>query len=515
MDRQDDTRGIRLTGTEQHEHDTLAELFLGDAPFAPAPMGGSSEANASASSGTPDSAQTNTNTSDAQVGPPIQSRYEGTAIRTMTPGDSSTDDSGRPVVEMVVLGHLPVRASLWVRQYACQSARKRSETVGLLRTAGDSVALDLITGGERAEIEPIDDIRDAIVVARAAANRFVVRVDETAEPELLERAGIDEVTILTGADEAAIVASYRLIKSLVATLENRLDPDASPLLRVAVMGGSGDNIPAACAKIERACLAFLERPIEILDASGRIDASGTTSVCRLDGAGISQEALDALLDRDSVDLETGPMPGLRLADDFDTNTDASTEEPPEVVVMPVAGLTGAGRHAFEVEPKPFAPLKTSEAAVPGVERDSIHGSPGDLVATETRPVAKLGLKLPALIENLVPLETRCPQARGVWFASDDIGALHAVVMDDIDDPVAALVAARAWAMDNLSLLLRAESTLAMPSAEPGDESGVGLHLLTGSPARWRGVFDSEVLVYAVASVTVDSRDHLVATPLND
>ncbi|MEM9374349.1 MAG: hypothetical protein AAGA55_11975, partial [Planctomycetota bacterium] len=152
MDGQNDTRGIRLTGTDQQEHDTLAELFLGDAPFAPEPMSGSAD-----DDDRPGAHQNKAALGAGAKGQPDQSfgehvGYDGSAIRAAVADESGDAHADRPVIEIVVLGHLPVRASLWVRQYACQSARKRSEPVALLRSAGDSVALDLITGGERSEV---------------------------------------------------------------------------------------------------------------------------------------------------------------------------------------------------------------------------------------------------------------------------------------------------------------------------------------------------------------------------
>ncbi len=507
-DRRDKPSSIRLTGTEQHEHDTLAELFLGDAPFAPSPMSVSSSSDA-------DQHPNAVRHGDDAPKPAgeVSLRYDGSAIRAPSADDSRSSGIRRPIVEMVVLGHLPVRASLWVRQYACQSARKRSETVALLRTAGDSVALDLITGGERAEIEPLDNIEDAMTVVTNAAGRIVVRVDETAEPELLERAGIDELTILTGADETAVVASYRLIKSLVSAVDNGLDPEEAPLLRVAVMGGSGDDIAAACAKIGRACKAFLGRPIEILDASGRIDATGTTSVCRLDRAGLAAEAIDALLSGAQTGVQAEAVAtGLRLADsDAFAGAPAPETLPdgPEIVVLPAAaeGL-GLGSDAgsglgpgSEVEAKPTPRRPDASGDRVGADAD--------------RPAVRLGVTPPELIEGLEPLETRCPSARDVWFAADGDGALHAVAMDEGDSPVAALVAAGGWAMQNLALLLRAEPGLAMPSAKPGEDAGIGLHLLTTEPKRWRSVLDSDVSVYAVAVVNAAGKDHMIATALNE
>lgn len=496
---------MRLTGTEQHEHDALAELFLGDAPLAPAPMGGTAhptKSEARVPSGDPHAVTPGV---PKNIGPKGESRvatFEGSAARSAAEraetGDAHADHL---TVELVVLGHLPVRASLWVRQYACLAARKRSETVALVRTAGASVAVDVITGKQRAEIEPVDSIEDAMTIVRSAATRVVMRVDETTEPELLERSGLDEVTILTGADEAAVVASYRLIKSLVSTLDDRLEPDALPRLRVAVMGGAGDDIAQACQKIERACRAFLDRPIEVLDASGRIDATGTASVCRVDEPGSAERAFDALLGgvgfAEMADFEEERVPLLRLAeaededisaDEIESVTDEMERQSaplPEVVVRPMAAAA-FGAVASDVESKP----------------------------TTAKSIARLREPLSSLIEGLTAIETRCPGAPGVEFACDREGQLHAVTTDEGADPVARLIAAAAWALDNLSLLIRAEPSVAMPTGEPGQDGGVALHLLARCPSQRRAMLETDVHVYALASATLRGEELMVATPLN-
>ncbi|RMH28175.1 MAG: hypothetical protein D6692_06430 [Planctomycetota bacterium] len=456
--------GIRLTGTEQEEHDALAELFLGDAAFAPRPMSPADEPQPKPTSAPP------------------SSRYEGSAVRSVRADSDSDHRAERPQIELVVLGHLPVRASLWVRQYACQAARKRGETVSLVRTSGGSVAVDVITGVQRAEVEPVESIEDAIAVAMAAASRVILRVDETAEPELLERGGIDEVTILTGADEAAVVASYRLIKSLAASLDDRLDSDEPPRLRVAVMGGSGEVIAQACKKIERACKAFLDRPVEVLDASGRIDATGTTTICRIDEDHAADRAIEALLDTQS-EAPFAPV-SLRLTDE-----EADRPAMPEVVVRPI----GAPR----------------SDPTPAVTR-------GDsLPLVEPKPTnRRLREPLPELIEGLSTIQARCPYAPGVELACDAEGDLHAVTTDDGPDAVARLLAAGAWAMDNLPLLIRAETSVRLPASDPMADCGVTLHLLARSPARHRAVLDTDIRLYALASVEVDGEEIMVATPIN-
>lgn len=473
---------IRLTGTEQSEHDALAELFLGDAPFAPAPMdprGGESPV-VRASSGNP-------GVSGSGIRPGVMQevgRFEGSAVRAARPVDDA--EEGRPLVELVILGHLPVRASLWVRQYACLSARKRNETVALVRAAGGSVAIDVITGHESAQVETVDDVETGMTIARHAAARVVLRVDETVEPELLERGGLDEVTILTGADEAAVVASYRLIKTLAAALDDRLDPDAGPRLRVAVMGNPGPEIESARQKIAKACKAFLDRPIEILDASGRIDATGTVTVCRSDAAEAAETALDLLLGASAAPATPAPGPaaGLRLTETAPAEPAPARalHEEPEIVVLARAADADAS--------KPVEPVSA---------------------------VTRLREPLACLVEGLGPIEARCPSAPGVELACDGRGGLHALVTDDrgAGDAVAALLTASAWARANLALLIRAEAGVAIPSSDPRETDGARLHLLARRPSAVRAVLDTEVRVYALASVVIDGEEIMVATPLND
>ncbi|MFI4897364.1 MAG: hypothetical protein ACIARR_06025 [Phycisphaerales bacterium JB059] len=108
-----------------------------------------------------------------------------------------------------------------------------------------------------------DSIEEAIRDARGRCAHWVVRVDETEEPALIARDDIAEITVLTGADEAAIVASYRLMKSLASDRDRRLHDDEGPELRLAIMGSEHEQAMAAGEKLERAARAFLSRPVQV------------------------------------------------------------------------------------------------------------------------------------------------------------------------------------------------------------------------------------------------------------
>ena len=108
--------------------------------------------------------------------------------------------------------------------------------------------------------------------------------------------------------------------------------------------------------------------------------------------------------------------------------------------------------------------------------------------------------LSAMIPGLMALETRCPNAMGVELAADEDGLLNLIVCDeDIDDAMNQLLAARAWARNNLGLLLRAETKLVVPSADRSEDSDASMHLITLEPSESRMIFDTNVRVYSLAS----------------
>ena len=443
---------MRLAGVEDDSHDALADLFLGDSELAPP-------------------AYSNTGTDDERVVPvvkaaPAPARSVGVAVRAPIEVAAREDEGeamgieadravgSLPSVEAVLLGHLPVRASLWVRQYACSVARRRSETVALVRAVAGSTSIDLITGTEPMQSMEAGSLHEAMRLVNERADRVILRVDETTEPELLERDEIDEVTILTGADEAAIVASYRLIKTITGVWE----ADAVigvPHLRLAVMGATGQQVAQASAKLTRAVDAFLDRPIEIIDAAGRIDATGTANIYRDSRAHRASEIIDTLVE------------------------------------------TGCG--------VPEDVHEQGVAAEPGAEAVSV---PERAETPDSNPAQGLC----ALIDGLTRLDTRCPHAPGVELACDAQGRIH-LVCDDAPGAVGRIESARAWVRDHLDLLLRAEALVRIP--DPSDRGELTTaHVLAHEPRSMRGLIDSDIRLYALARVEMCGRTAMVATPIN-
>jgi len=437
---------MRLTGVDDEEYDALADLFLGEGALAPEAGADGLQVGGTASRGDdPD--------------PLHDTRTEPTPEPEPAPGGDPA--AALPDVEMLMLGHLPVRAALWVRQYACSVATRCDERVALVRVVGGTVSIDLINApdariGRDASGSGALSLRGALAVACGQADRVILRVDETTEPEIIARDEIDALTLLTGADEGAIVSSYRLIKSVTGTWEQG-GQIGTPRLRLAVMGASGERAAQASDKLTRAVDAFLDRPIEIIDAAGRIDATATLNLYQEDGA--VENAAGAIID---------------------------------TIVEIGCGLPDAG----------------------GPEGDALPAPALDSTAPEPRIDAPPRSEdLCALLEGVDRLVTRCPHAPGVELGVDGAGRLHLVADDRGEDACVRLETARSWVRDHLDLILRAEPRVALPAHDRSEETAT-LHLLASAPPRWRGLIDSDIRLYAVGVARLGVRAVRVATRVN-
>lgn len=435
------------------EFDALADLFLGDTPLAPAGAG--------------------------QAPPPRSTGTDPAPVRAPTP---RVEAAKPPRIEAVVLGHLPVRASIWVRQYAGSVADAMQSPVALLRVSPESTSLELVGAGVRAPAETFESLRDAIADARRSSAHWIVRVEETDEPSLIARDDLDEITVLTGADEAAVVASYRLMKSLSSDWDKRLDEDEGPGLRLAIMGAGSDEALVAGEKLERAARAFLQRPVQVSARVPRIGAVGSAVLFRGETGDDLESLLGAITNSTPAQDAT---PRLRLASD-----DAVERQRP------------AARTSAPVEPKP-------EIVVPATRH--AHPKPAQAPAADARHTP-----MSSLLPGLTLLETRCPKAGRVELATDEDGRLHLIARSGADptQPVDSLVATSAWAREHLALLLRAEPTLAAPSADPESDSTPVLHLVTTEPKLIRPLLDADVRVHLLTEVEVAGQTARVTTELN-
>jgi hypothetical protein len=178
-------------------------------------------------------------------------------------------------IEGLVLGHLPIFASAWASQYAKHVAETSRTPVAFLRFTGDRASLDLYLPRPSTELAATGALTLAEAVAQASthAPRWIVRLPDACEPDLADGA-VDVLTLLTGADEAAVVACYRTLKSLSSAAHEPTDVASGgpELWRVAVMGSDPVKSAQAGTKVRRAAEAFLDSSLDISACVARIGA---------------------------------------------------------------------------------------------------------------------------------------------------------------------------------------------------------------------------------------------------
>lgn len=358
-------------------------------------------------------------------------------------------------IEGLVLGHLPVFASAWATQYAKHVSQFSNESVAFLRFTGDRASLDLYVPGARDQspIQRGSTLDEAIAVAAKHTSRWIVRLPDACEPELAD-APIDCLTLLTGADEAAVVACYRTLKSLsTCTDDPEHDSPRSEELgdlawRVAIMGADPLKAEEAGKKVRRAAEAFLDAALDISPCVARIGALRSSLL--FDGT-------SNLGWRDAIAL-------IRTA-------------PPPEPAPPNRPTRSFGAPAPRVETRPRSSDPPSEDPRQNPSPSSQESQSGSVSS----------------IPGLVSTQIRCPTCPAVDFAIDERGRLHLIARSGTADSIASLLSASSWARQHASLLLLAESRIREPN-EPV------LHYISSEPASDRRLLDTQIRVHAAARV---------------
>jgi hypothetical protein len=280
-------------------------------------------------------------------------------------------------------------------------------------------------------------------------------------------------TILSGADDAAVVGAYRMLKQLVERWsETSID---WPRFGLAVLGSDEGDASGVAEKLNRTSRAFLNREIRVTATRQRMEPLESCAR-RTFAAVLASGPLDAVsLCRTIVN---------RLRKDRRKELAAARE----VASRPRSLEPARPRPASGVRlpPKPvaaaaaFAPPASVAAAVASPTSAPIS-APGS--APVTAP------SIAARISGLRPLPPRCPNARGVELACDESGQLHLVATPAT---VADLPATSAWVRAQRELLSLACPQLAAPAGE------ARRHVVAGDPATAIPLVGSGITVHLEA-----------------
>ena len=401
------TNDIAHASHADAEFDALADLFLGERGAARRPSNG-------------------------------QAKPVGQSPTIMAPAEPRQERG----IDLIVQGHLPVRAGPWIARYAGERAARMGHPIALVRLSQGHVTVDLIAPSA-AEIAPASrepSVEAALAAAAGAATETILAVDAVEELDILSRDGIATITVLTGANEAAVVEAYRALKVVGAKVAERADSGDGIDIRIGVMGSDAARATQAWRKLADASRAFIGRDLELAAIAEKIEPSPATNYFR----GDTDLAPAALVELIQI---AAPPPG------------APTPAPP--VAQPIT-----------------RPARPAEA--PKADR------------TTHTPDAPDAL---ALIGGLSPVALPSAPDAQVLAGRDAQGGLH-LVRADTDSPefaVAALIAVEAWVQSNRALIEMAQGAPIV-----GDPS---LHLVTESATRVRPLLGSRIRVHALVRAT--------------
>lgn len=315
----------------------------------------------------------------------------GASIDLLDGDDEPTPDHpAGATIEAIITGHLPVRGAVWVRAYAGRVAGDEARPVALVRTTPDRTCVELV--GSSAEAEPVGDIATAIRAAACASGHWMLHFDELDQVGLRRDGLLDMVTVLSGADEPAIVSAYRLIKGMSE------EGGPTPRIGIAIVGADPANTVRACDRLVQATRQFLGVELVVRPHVARIGATATTPLGESDRRFAPSEILSFIADPPPPPPPPSPKPM------------------PVVITPPPAAR---GEHPAD---------------------ESVDAS-GELPAPA------------ALIADLRPLGLPCPVAPAVELAIDPAGRLHLVAWWSPEAP-GQLLKAGAWARVNLPLLAK-------------------------------------------------------------
>lgn len=419
-----------------------------------------------------------------------------------TSGDGPSLRLHRPtVIEVLLIGHLPVRAGLWIPQYAHRIASEQ-EPVALIRLDDESEALiDLFGAPELvATMARSHRLDEAIRLATPAIKRWLIVPPADVAPDELIDPHVDRLTLLTGADEAAIVGAYTRIKDLHSTAAG--EDDVLPELAAAFLGAPAERAAQAAERLERAASLHLGLHITPVAMISRMESLDDVYQHRMQRSGLIE--LPAVLDWiheeaptvAAAPVETKPQPAIPLVDEEEPAAAPVVETMrlrPRIIDEPVSD---AWTRSAPPEPAahPFRSTRQESTAAPAP------------VATPAEPQRDPATSLAAFIRGLSSLGIPCPESARVEVASADDGAIHLVAREG---DLASLARAEAWARKNANLI-----AMAFPNRTIDPAGRVVRHLVTDTPARFADLHDSDYRLHVVAPVDVNGHRGWYSAPLN-
>lgn len=415
----------------------------------------------------------------------------------------------RPLVEIILVGHLPVRAGLWLTQYADDVAREEGATA-LLRLDTEQVILEILRGSESAaRASAASTLNEAIACAGPQVRRWILRPAVEERVTSLLEAEVDVITILSGADEAAIVAAYRTIKELFDAASRIEHP--LPAIELAILGADPVAARQAAESIRDTAQLHMGLSIPLRRSVRAMGSLGSTLHFRFPSE--HAMSLDELVK--TLSASFGPVADTNgessmgselppiVAEELEVRTESQPLPRMRSLVTPI-GHRGFSVPAFDSEsreeapamPKP-APAATSEDPIRLRPKLGVQVEPKQFASRAPGRAAPPAQPLATWIEGLALLQVRCPDAPEVEIAVDATGGLHVLAWED---RLRALTHVTVWLRKHRELV-----SMACLDYRINTESAIICHLVTSEPRRVADLHGSDLRLHVLAPVEVEGK----------
>jgi hypothetical protein len=415
-------------------------------------------------------------------------------------------------LELILVGHLPVRAGLWLTPYADASARQRGPTA-LIDLDKDRPRVQLLRHRPQAVGDAnTTGLREVVGQLARDTRCWVIRPPHDVAMDQLVALPEAQVTILSGTSQTAVVHAYRIIRSLVEAAQRLGQPLGD--LGVALVGADSLEADEVGTRLVNAASTFLDITLTRRPCLPRIDAG---VICTGELALPQLAAPEPATIVEWIRCSTDHSSDQPIADgsgelhkDRTTEMDRGDSAVAEVQTAPaphqphaepdcpsVGGWGDSNSDQYQIAGA-VQPAKITPKTVTFVEPKA---SPAPAQPQERgRPVP-----LARFVEGLTPLPVRCPRLERIELAVDQSSGLHLLGREaDLRD----MHVVQVWAREQRELLDQACRPIRIDA-----HSQPVCHVFTDVPASLADLHRSDLKLHVLTPVAVDDRVAWYCAPL--
>ena len=363
-------------------------------------------------------------------------------------------------IELLLPAHLPVQGGLWLVPYAGREAAQGTSI--LVRMHEDTIDVAVLGQGNF-DVTSCVSMEDVLQKINAPNIHWVVQPPADADPTSLLHCDADRVTLLSGADQAAVVGAYRLLKGLITTSG---DAKELPNIQLVIVGAEERAATDAATRIVQTAHHQLGVHVEV----------GT--------------ALPAMGSSTKVISQVSFPRGSNVVDLLGRIRNGETTEE----ACPTT--TRFAKPVVPVIPEPSTEV-ASEAVIQPESTDQRIDT--TVVANETATYA-------SYVDGLLAITPRCPEHEHVELAVDSNGCLH-ILADAQNIRNTSIVSA--WAVRHNALLTMACGGLCIDTTTPPVQ-----HLFTSDAVSVVDLYGTGLRMHLLTDIEVNGQLGKFCTPLN-